>query len=64
MEEIFYTVKELAEKIKVHPKTVLAYIRSGEMKAFKVGKDWRIPKDIFQKWIQDQLAKEEKNESK
>lgn len=56
MDEILYTVKEIAEKLKVHPKTVQGYIRSGELKALKIGKDWRVPKKVFQKWLMEKLG--------
>lgn len=38
----FYSVDEIAEMIKIHPKTVLRYIREGKLKASKVGKSWRV----------------------
>lgn len=38
----FYSVDEIAELIKIHPKTVQRYIREGKLKASKVGKSWRV----------------------
>ena len=38
----YLTVPEVAERLKVHPKTVLGWIRSGELKAVRVGKSWRL----------------------
>jgi excisionase family DNA binding protein len=35
-------VDEIAEMIKIHPKTVQRYIREGRLKAAKVGKSWRV----------------------
>jgi hypothetical protein len=44
--DTFYTVKEFAERIKVHPSTVLKGIKSGRFQAFKIGQgarsDYRI----------------------
>ncbi len=42
MTEKYYTVDEIAELIKIHPKTIQRYIREGRLKASKVGKSWRV----------------------
>lgn len=42
MNEKYYTVEEISEMIKIHPKTVQRYIREGRLKANKVGKSWRV----------------------
>ena len=42
MTEKYYTVDEIAELIKIHPKTIQRYIREGRLKATKVGKSWRV----------------------
>lgn len=42
MTDKYYTVDEIAEMIKIHPKTLRRYIREGRLKASKVGKSWRI----------------------
>lgn len=36
------TVKEAAQILKVHPKTLRVWIREGVISAFKVGQGWRI----------------------
>ncbi len=41
MQEIF-TPEEIAEKLKVTRLTVHRWLRSGELKAFKAGRLWRI----------------------
>ena len=38
------TVEEVAEALKVGTSQVYKLVRSGEMNAFKEGKNWRIPK--------------------
>jgi len=38
----FYSVDEIAEMLKIHPKTIQRYIREGKLKASKVGKSWRV----------------------
>lgn len=42
MSEEVYTVEQFAERLKLHPKTVLRFIRDGRLRAVKVGKSWRI----------------------
>jgi excisionase family DNA binding protein len=40
-----YTVEQAAERLKLHPKTVLRMIRDGRLKAARVGKAYRIAGD-------------------
>jgi excisionase family DNA binding protein len=36
------TVEQAAERLAVHPKTVLRFIRDGRLRATRIGKSWRI----------------------
>jgi excisionase family DNA binding protein len=40
-----YTVEQAAERLKLHPKTVLRMIREGRLKAARLGKAYRISGD-------------------
>jgi excisionase family DNA binding protein len=40
-----YTVEQAAERLKLHPKTVLRMIRDGRLKAARIGKSYRIAGD-------------------
>jgi excisionase family DNA binding protein len=42
MSEEVYTVEQFAARLKLHPKTVLRFIREGRLRAVKVGRGWRI----------------------
>jgi excisionase family DNA binding protein len=42
MSEEIYTVEQFAERLKLHRKTVLRFIREGRLRAVKVGKSYRI----------------------
>jgi excisionase family DNA binding protein len=42
MSEHLHTVEEAAERLKLHPKTVLRLIRSEKLRATKIGKSYRI----------------------
>ena len=39
------TVKEVAALLRLHPNTVYKLIHMGQLKAHKVGRTWRIPKE-------------------
>lgn len=42
MAEDLYTVERAAERLSLHPKTVLRFIHDGRLKAVRVGKSYRI----------------------
>lgn len=41
----YYTIYEVAEILKLHERTIRNHIKSGTLKAKKVGKSWRIKKE-------------------
>lgn len=43
----FYTAKDLAEKLCVNIMTIYRYIDAGKLKAYKIGKEFRIDKAEF-----------------
>ena len=47
----FYTAEELAEKIRVNIMTIYRYIKAGKLKAYKIGKEFRIDKSEFNKFL-------------
>lgn len=47
----FYTAKELAEKLRVNIMTIYRYIKAGRLRAYKIGKDFRIDKEEFNKFL-------------
>jgi len=47
----FYTAQELAEKLRVNIMTIYRYIKAGKLKAYKIGKDFRIDKKEFNKFL-------------
>jgi excisionase family DNA binding protein len=46
-----FTVAEAAKYLKVHEQTIYKLLRSGKLKGAKVGKDWRIHKDILDEFL-------------
>lgn len=57
----FYTIKEFAEKLQVHPNTVRRSIKNAKISAFKFGTDkkctYRIPHTEIQRMIMFDLKK-------
>ena len=47
----FYTAKNLAEKLEVNIMTIYRYIKAGRLKAYKIGKEFRIDKNEFNKFL-------------
>ncbi len=37
-----YTVRDVMDKLHVGDETIYRWIRSGKLKAFRIGRDWRI----------------------
>ena len=47
----FYTAKEVAEKLRVNVMTIYRYIKAGKFVAHKIGKELRISKAEFEKFL-------------
>lgn len=47
----FYTVEQVAELLQVHWQTILNYIKSGKLKAVRLGKGYRISKESLDSFI-------------
>ena len=58
-EREFYTAQELADKLGVNIMTIYRYIKAGKLKAYKIGKEFRIEKAEYQSFLEK--SKYEKN---
>lgn len=47
----FYLVEELAEKLRVNKMTIYRKIKSGKLSAYKIGKEYRIDKKVFEGFL-------------
>lgn len=47
----FYTAQELADKLRVNIMTIYRYIKASKLEAYKFGKEFRIKKEEFDKFI-------------
>jgi excisionase family DNA binding protein len=50
-EKAFYKAEELAEALRVNIMTIYRYIGSKKIKAYKIGREYRIDKDEFQAFL-------------
>lgn len=51
------TVKQLAEFLQVSEQTIKRAIKTGDLEAFKVGRDWRVEREKVQEWIEKNKKK-------
>lgn len=51
MEKEFYTAKNLADKLGVNIMTIYRYIKAKKLKSYKIGKEFRIDKVEFEKFL-------------
>jgi len=58
--EEVYSSKEVADKFKVTYLTVFRWIKSGKLKAFKVGKQYRIKQEDLDTFIQSSKSERTK----
>ena len=47
----YYTAKELADKLSLNVMTIYRYIDAGKLKAYKIGKEFRIDKAEFERFM-------------
>ena len=47
----YYTAKELAEMLSLNVMTIYRYIDAGKLKAYKIGKEFRIEKSEFERFM-------------
>ncbi len=47
----FYTAQDLADKLLVNIMTIYRYIKAGRLKAYKIGKEYRIDKVEFESFL-------------
>lgn len=51
MNKDFYTAEELATKLQVNIMTIYRYIKAKRLQAYKIGKEFRIDKKEFKKFL-------------
>ena len=53
----FFTAQELAKILKVNIMTIYRYIKNGRLKAYKIGKEFRIEKNDFNLFLNQNKVK-------
>jgi len=48
----FYTAREVADKLRVNIMTIYRYIKAGKITAYKIGKEFRIEKKEFERFLE------------
>lgn len=51
------TIEEVARYLSLHELTVRRLAREGEIPAFKVGRQWRVKRDLLDRWIEQETMK-------
>ena len=54
-----YSTKEVADKLKIHKRTVLNEIKRGNLKAKKIGNKFRITETAFNSYLNDDVGGDE-----
>ena len=49
----FLKVREVAERLRLSAKTVCHYVRIGELPGIFIGNNLRIPREEFDRWLQE-----------
>lgn len=53
----YYTAKELADKLSFNVMTIYRYIEAGKLKAYKLGKEFRIERSEFDRFMKQAKTK-------
>lgn len=53
----FLTPKEVAGILRVSPRTIQRWVKEGKLRAVKVGKLWRIPREALDELLYDKEAR-------
>jgi excisionase family DNA binding protein len=61
MDEKWYTVEELATKLKLHPESIRRSIRAGKLGAVRFGKVLRIPESSFVEYVKQIITQNHKS---
>lgn len=48
----FYTISELSEILSLHPDTIRILFRSGKLKGYKVGREWRATEETLKEYLE------------
>ncbi|MDQ3926026.1 MAG: helix-turn-helix domain-containing protein [Actinomycetota bacterium] len=52
VEEAYYTLAEIAQRLKVSYRTVYRWVQAGELSAYKLGTEWRIAESDLRAFLE------------
>jgi len=52
VDETYYTLAEIAQRLKVSYRTAYRWVQAGELSAYKLGSDWRVAESDLQAFLQ------------
>lgn len=55
------TPNEVAETLKLHPRTVYRMIKRGDLPAWKIGHVWRVSVDVLRDYLAGHAPRKEKD---
>jgi excisionase family DNA binding protein len=53
MEEDFLTIEEVARKLRMKVYTIRSYVRKGQLPAYRFGREYRIKREDYEKFVQE-----------
>ena len=51
------TIDQVAEYLHLHPLTVRRLARDGQLPAIKIGRQWRVKRDLLDRWLAEEAMK-------
>lgn len=58
MEKIVLTPNEAAELIRISPNDIYSLITSGDIPAYREGRNWKIPKTLLVRYVEERALRE------
>lgn len=53
MEKTYYTLQEVADRLKVSYRTVFRWVHAGELSAYKLGQEWRVGEADLEEFLKE-----------
>ena len=58
-EKEFYNLEDIQKKLEISERTALRYLKSGELKGFKMGREWRFTQSDIDAFVELRRRKTE-----
>ncbi len=64
VDTVLMTVKEVARYLGLHPGNIYKKVREGSIPAVRIGRSWRFPKAMIDKWLSEKVEEPVTNKYK